>query len=225
MTATTRSGRAVTLIELLVVISIITLLAALLGMMTPSITRSTNVQRAKVGIQLLSTVLELYHNDCGMYPDATNHNPDRSARAISPAEPDGEAPTNADWRFYVTVTDETAGSKQARRCTQLVGALCSTDLGWGNPQFFDVFKRKHLNGAGQLVDPWGRRYFYMSAVAYTYRNSSGNRPPGGTTITGRTGEPFHNAETYQVYSAGPDSETPPDSSHRAGTDDDDITNW
>ena len=228
MTATTRPNRAVTLVELLVVMSIITLLASMLVVMATSVTSRPNIQRAKADIQMLRAVLELYHNDCGMYPDAINHDPERSARAISPTEPDGEAPPKADPNTdsccYVTVADETMQSGR-RACTQLVAALCSTDLGWGNPQFFDHFTRKQLNGAGQLVDPWGRRYFYMSAVAYTYRNSPGNRPPGGTTITGRIGEPFHNADTYQIYSAGPDSETWPDSSHRAGTDDDDITNW
>ena len=243
-----RSSRAVTLVELLVVMSIITLLASMLVVMATSVTNRMGEARAKAGIQMLSAVLELYHGDCGMYPDAINHDPERHKRAVAirnlipwVPEPDGSYPMSghpdpkAVRKLYrkgrTKVTDETSKNGY-RECSELVAALCSTDLGWGNPRFFDHFKDDDLNpvdplthNGGQLVDPWRRRYFYMSAVAYRYRNVPSRKPGGGTTTNGLAGGPFHNPETYQIYSAGPNSETYPDDQNRAGTDEDDITNW
>ena len=229
-----RSSRAVTLVELLVVMSIITLLASMLVVMATSVTSRMSEDRARAGMQMLSAVLELYHGDCGMYPDAINHDPERYKRAVSdrnlilPLEENGNYPMssnpNVNRRLYLRVTDETARTG-SRICTQLVGALCSTDLGWGNPRFFDHFKNDDLNSGGQLVDPWDRRWFYMSAIAYRHRDVPSRKPGGGTTTNGLAGGSFHNPDTYQIYSAGPNSETYPDDQNRAGTDEDDITNW
>lgn len=229
-----RSSRAVTLVELLVVMSIITMLASMLVVMATSVTRRMSEDRTRAGIQMLRAVLELYRYDCGMYPDAINHDPLRHKRNLTPPnavemiEPNGNYPMsrnpNRDRGLYVNVTDETTRAGR-RPCTQLVGALCSPDLGWSNPQFFNHFKGKDLNRVGQLIDAWGRRYFYMSAVAYRYRNQDQGKPGGGTAANGRNGGPFHNADSYQIYSAGLNSETYWDHQNRAGTDEDDITNW
>jgi type II secretory pathway pseudopilin PulG len=241
----TRSTRAVTLVELLIVMSIITMLAAMLGVLSLSVTRRTSEDRAKATIYMLNAVLELYKNDCGIYPDAINHNPQRGMNDgaavmigdIEPGEGDGTYPWSTEpcsktRKLYWNVPDETKKNAGNRRCSQLVAALCSRALGWGNPQFFEHFKENSLNNTGQLIDSWGHRYFYMSADAYRYWEGTNGcpgggspRPGGGATTAGRGEGTFYNAGHYQIYSAGINGKTYPDFQNRGGTDEDDITNW
>jgi len=292
-----RSARAVTLIELLVVMSILAMLAGALGLLASSVSRTTNEQRARAMLHKLMAVLELYHEDCGQYPDAINHKPDRDLlpALVSNA---GDTPIgmpmipparvwDKDMWQYVIVTAEGPGSfpkssnpNESRslyesredqetgdivQYTELVWALCSTYKGWNNPQLFEHFKRsdtnfnggrqskavenylgktEHFNGlGGQLVDPWGRRIFYMSAAAYRRRDPDDeSKPASGTTAGGRSGGMFLNRETYQVYCAGEDGMSGLDRYNEGGLDIlnkydqhglstmadlpyDDITNW
>jgi|GEM_PF-2768430 len=238
--------RGVTLIELLVVMSIIAVLAGTLGLMAASVTRSMNEQKTWATIHKLAAVLELYHEDCGQYPDAINHDPSRGIHGttctshyeqyeISPVEPAGctcfthnagypeSTNPNGTRNLYQSYIDENTGEQVTY--SELVCALASTDKGWGNAQFFEHFKRGELNGRGALVDAWGRRIFYMSAVAY--RRFVINKPDSGSsgTTTGGGSGNFINADTYQIYSAGVNLSTKLDKYNKAGLEPDDLTNW
>jgi len=251
---TSRPKRGVTLVELLVVMSIIAVLAGTLGLMATSVARAMNEQKTWSIIHKLTAVIELYHEDCGQYPDAINHDPSRKLHAatcsmhykrneISPDEPAGctqgstttpcfehrpyypeSTNPNRMRPLYQSYIDE--NTQQPVECTELVCVLASPSRGWGNAQFFEHFKRSQLNGKGQLVDAWGRRIFYMSAVAYRrYVINDPDNISSGTTTGGIHGGSFINPDSYQIYSAGVNLCTPPDMFNQAGTEPDDLTNW
>ncbi|HUS58737.1 MAG TPA: prepilin-type N-terminal cleavage/methylation domain-containing protein [Planctomycetota bacterium] len=222
--------RGVTLIELLVVMSIIAVMAAMLGLVVPAVGSLMQEARAKADLQMLASVVELYRKDCNVYPDAINHNPRRGSEvtvikplqlvAVPPQEDGGTYPMSKDTSksrpLYQTLYDEVL--KMDMTYSELVWTLGTPQKGWANPQLFEVFKRKQVNAAGQLIDPFGRRFFYLSSVAYR------NKSPASGAVAGTDG-PFMNIGTYQIYSAGPNMTTYRDLDNKGGTDKDDITNW
>jgi prepilin-type N-terminal cleavage/methylation domain-containing protein len=226
-----RSRKAVTLVELLVVMSIIAMLAAVLGLAVPAIGDKVNESRARADMSKLMAVLEFYRKDCGEYPDAINHNPGRIESVILEVEPQGSYPRTDNpskmRSLYATHIDES--SNQLTQYSELVWTLGSTYNGWSNPRLWEFLERekvnfkKDINGVisgGQLIDPWGRRIFYMSCVAYR-RKASGTTAGGGSEASAA----FVNPGTYQIYSAGDNRSTPLDKTNRAGTDEDDLRNW
>ena len=233
---------AVTLIELLVVMSIISLLAGMLGLVVPAAGRRMGEARTKACMQKLTSVLQMYYDDCNQYPDAINHNPQRVVDAngsttVPRLEGAGTYPqTNRPTLtrpLYMKHFAENA--EDDRQYSELVWTLGSTLKGWGRPQFFEVFQEKDTNfsapkdagkvnidlaSGGQLVDGWGYRVFYLPACAY-------RRGGSGTVMILKGGAkgPFQNTNSFQMYSAGQDLKTPLDSGNTAGTEADDITNW
>lgn len=232
--------RGMTLIELLVVMSIIGLMAAMLGLVVPAAGRKMNESKTKANIQKLTALLQMYYDDCNQYPDAINHNPQRTADtitglcAVPPTEPDGQYPfTNktGNRRLYMSHYEETLSrtteEKDRRQLTELVWTLCSTLKGWGRPQFWETFTQRDLNSTGQLVDGWGRRLFYLPACAYR-RGTPTSVPPGGGSVMilkGAGKGPFQNTNSFQIYSPGENLCTPLDSDNKGGSEPDDITNW
>jgi len=225
------SNQGVTLVELLVVMSVITIMAAMLGLAVPRIGQMMQETKAKSEVQKLASVVELYRKDCGVYPDAINHNAGRTgdpndpsaAWAVPVAEVDGYYPCSKNptksRSLYQTYIDETDGKEHIY--TELVWTLGSTVKGWPNPQLFDFFqKSKQLNASGQLVDAFRRRLFYLSSAAYL----SNARTKSGA-LTSKGSKTFMNPGTYQIYSVGINMKTYLDSENKGGMDEDDINNW
>ncbi len=196
---TIRSNRAITLIELLVVMSIITLLAGMLGTMVPSVLSGMDLERTKANMAKLRAILELYYGDCGQYPDALNHDVGRGGTAMSEGGGGANSCQGEEGNF-----------------SELALALGTTCGGWNTPELLNHFKRRELDSAGGIVDAWGRRFGYVSAVKYK-KSKMGTTAGEGTT--------FVNPGKYQLYSAGPDTVTPRDAHNKAGTAEDDLRNW
>ena len=225
------TNHGVTLVELLVVMSIIAVLAAMLGLAVPAIGTLMQEAKAKSEVQKLAAVVELYRKDCGLYPDAINHDAGRSATAVPTREGGSSYPCSkgaGSRSLYQKYIDETV--KEERQYSELVWTLGTNVKGWANPQLFEMFRYQQLNliikrddggritdfAGGQLVDTFGRRLFYLSSVAY--RNA-------GTRSGAVSGGLFMNVGTFQVYSAGANLSTGLDNINAGGKDKDDINNW
>ena len=227
MNTAIKNTRAMTLVELLVVMTIIAIMAAMLGLVVPSVTRRMNEAASRTNINKLIAVLQLYYEDSGQYPDAINHNPQRTVQDVPANEGNGTYPnsTVAGSRpLYGSYYIEGWGRMSV---SELVGTLGGTTKGWGRPQFADVFNRNRdltVGSAGgkQLCDGWGRRIFYLPYYAY-------RMGPGGSgavmILKNKQKGPFQNGNSYQIYSAGENMKTGLDSDNKGGTDVDDITNW
>jgi len=232
MKATIRNTRAMTLVELLVVMTIIAIMAAMLGLVVPSVTRRMNEAASRANINKLIAILQLYYEDCGQYPDAINHNPQRKVQDVPTHDDNGTYPNSTVAGNRLLYGDYYIESWGRMSVSELVGTLGGTTKGWGRPQFAEVFNRHRDLTVGilvdvtykekQLCDGWGRRIFYLPYYAY-------RMGPGGSgavmILKNKQKGPFQNGNSYQIYSAGENLKTGLDSDNKGGTDVDDITNW
>jgi len=201
-----------TLIELLTVITIMTMMATILGLVVPSIGRGINNTRARADIQKLMMVLLGYNSDTSTYPDAKNHQ-FTSGNSIDRVRPEPNDKSASGFSASGVTRTANDDNNRSQKYTTLVWALGTTQGGWGRPTFFDAFTSSDLNRDGALVDPWATPYAYISKHAY--------EDDYGTKL----GDTVLNPESYQIYSAGSNRLTYTDTSRKAGTEDGDINCW
>ena len=219
-----------TLVELLVVMTVIAVMAAMLGLVVPSVTKHSAEAATRTAINKLIATIQLYYEDCGQYPDAINHDPQRGVLDVPANEPAGTYPMTNELTksrpLYGTYFIEGWGSMP---CSELVGTLGGTTKGWGRPQLSDVFNRNRelTSKTKQLCDGWGRRLCYMPYFAYRTGTSASTKNSSGTAmiLKNKAKGPFQNPRSYQIYSAGQNMKTGFDYNNKGGTDVDDITNW
>ena len=222
-----RRCRAFTMAELLVVMAIITILAASLVVVVPSLRAYSMRRAAGADIHMMSIALQQYDEDCGSYP----------TKPYNPA--DAANPAQSDFIDYV-----------------LYRALCdvSSVSNWGGARPDWEFLRGESNARQQILDPWAVPYYYIPCTDYLsgvgvndptdgtlqynkqsslripncygttprlndYRGDTNTTPNDTGTPVDRTrprasysGPPpdinaFYNATTFQIHSKGPDQLT------------------
>jgi len=227
-----------TLVELLVVMTIIAVMSAMLGLVVPSVTKHSSEASSRATINKLIATIQLYYEDCGQYPDAINHDPQRATADVPAGEVSGTYPltnNSASSRavfgsYWIDGWSPIKADQPLLRCTELVATLGSTVKGWARPQLSEVFNRnRELNGTGQIADGWGRRIFYLPYFAYRIGDAKtkATQPGSGAVmiLKNKAKGPFQNLRSYQIYSAGENMKTGFDYDNKGGTDIDDITNW
>jgi len=167
MKKTAKKTRGMTLVETLVVMTIIALLASMIGLVVPRVSMRINESATKASMQKLICVLELYRKDCGQYPDAINHDPGRGGDGWTPSKyPDGETNEEPTKPILVPAVEgggtypQTINPKLSRplysrgydesvddqrQYSELVWALGTPMKGWGTPQLFEMFRRNQVN--------------------------------------------------------------------------------
>jgi len=201
-----------TLIELLTVITIMTLLATILGLVVPSVAKGINNTRARADIQKLMMVLLGYNNDTSTYPDARNHKL-TSGGADERMRPEPNDKSDLGFSEAGVIRTALDDNEREQKYTTLVWALGTARGGWGRPTLFDAFTSTDLNRYGAIVDPWATAYAYVSL--HDYEDDLGTQ----------LGDTVVNPESYQIYSSGPNKLTYSDTSRKAGSEHDDINSW
>jgi len=181
--------RGFTLIELLVVMGIIAVLASMLLPAMFAVSQQTKVSNTEALLKRIAVALDTYHKAYAYYPpDFINQN-----RPIVNLQGtlSGTPPT-----YTVVPTLTNAYPAEA-----LYYYLCHRYLSREHPmlnlRLSIEASDTQSNGLPEIIDSWGRPILYnrraFPAVADTEYNFAGN--------------PKHNAETYDLYSVGPDGQT------------------
>ncbi len=222
--STLRTARAgFTLIELLVVMGIIAILATMLLPTIFSVSQQSKIANTDALLKRLAVSLDVYFKSFAYYP------PDYLPTAAQIINFDGR--TTGSPPSYIKIT---LGGPAY--CSEtLYYFLCHRFL-TGEPML--QLKASECadineNGIPEVVDAWARPILYnrpkFPACADTYYNFAGN--------------PKHNAETFDLYSVGPDGQTGANDllpfsvktmadfhvkamdNTNDGTGDDDLRNW
>ena len=228
-----RLGCGVTLVEMMVVLGIMAVLVALIGVANWGIKSYPNAKRAMVDLHLIGMALRQYHKDVGAYPSAAFRAGGQATGAHS------------DSVLYEALTNPHAGGENRG------WAGATQDWGFArsrNVKTYTVGGRTYR----QIVDPWGHPYYYIANTDYLVgvrvHDPSDDTPPGRPNLFGATPTPddydpadrrrpppqyygppptrgvFHNPESFQIISKGPDGVTDTDACDR-GTAPDDINNF
>ena len=184
-------ARAFTLVELLIVIAIMAILATILLASLGAVRSAAKTTNAQSLIDRLGIGLNSYHRDFGYYP------------------PDYMPASGKYWSF---TSPPSLGA---------VGTAClPPESLWyclANPFLKDASPYVTLaggesedynkNGLREVVDGWGSPILYNRArfagKAATYYNFDGS----STQYDDTDGKPWHNKETFDLFSLGPDRTT------------------
>jgi len=99
----------------------------------------------------------------------------------------------ADTGHYPADDDGWSGSSSLREALE---NGCSSDEGWNGP--YMEFKDKEVSNRGELLDPWHKGKSDTVHV-YVYR--------ANIDLDSRTFPPYHNVNSYDIYSRGFDGRT------------------
>jgi prepilin-type N-terminal cleavage/methylation domain-containing protein len=195
-----RQRRGFTLIELLVVLSII---AVLLGLLFPAISFVQGIakkNKARALIAQIQGALNLYKDSQGTYPDAIKQG----------ADPVNDPPLTAETPYPTNVPLDLTGTAVDDAAVCLIRALRLAD--------YDTFRMSDsAKPLKQITDPWGKVVRYRPAKFYPFDT-------GVTKGHIDSAEP-PNAQSYQLWSLGPneiDDASLPTSTTAYG---DDIVSW
>ncbi len=176
---------AFTLIELLVVIAIIALLAGILLPVAGSVMENARKVTAKNTIVQVIAAVKNYQTDYGMYPVLT------TSVASKDTTVGGTVNANAELFSILRATDVASTSPNTRRNVYFEGKDVKTPSKPKDGFLPTGGSTTGNNGAaltvGDLIDPWGNRYFicydsgYTDQVANPYGSSgpSANNDDGG----------------------------------------------
>ncbi len=176
---------AFTLIELLVVISIIAVLAGLLLPVTGSVMENARKTSAKSTEMQIVASIKSYQTDYGVYPVLTTTTSGMDTTV------GGSVGANAELFGVLRATDSVASSPNTRRVVYFEGKDVKTPSkpkdGFLPTGGSTTGNNNQTLTVGDLVDPWGNRYFvcydsgYTDQVAHPYASSpsSSNDDGGG----------------------------------------------
>lgn len=195
MKTTSRHGRAAfTLIELMAVITIIVILAGIVVGGMGYVNEKQAREKAKVQIALLSKALEEYKLDNGIYPPTDNKTGTFTTKGTI---------TSSILFDYLYWDSDRDGSGPPQDTDQKIYVPeldpANNKQGWTTG----------TAGKGTTItDPWGNQYCYRSAIGKP--NAQGVASPNNNTQN----------PDFDLWSAGKDGKTVPDSNTDASNKDD-----
>jgi general secretion pathway protein G len=204
MKITQRNGRAAfTLIELMAVITIIVILAGLVVGGLGFVTERQAKEKAKVQIALLSKAIEEYKLDMGTYPPTGNSGANSAALYVALFyEGYDYAQKNSPETWVKTVGSNTAFPKSTKIYLPDLDPT-STKQGWVT----SVLPPAKPPTSSPILDPWGKEYFYRTAVSASGSANTATQNPD-----------------FDLWSMGKDGKTKPETPTDV-TNKDDIRNF
>jgi len=168
--------RAFTIIELLIVMTIILVLAGLILVTSGYVQNKAARSRAEVEIAAISTALENYQTDNGVYPSNAD------TRALNPAtmNPNSYKPASSYLYSQITGDDDANPLTPASPATRnYLGSALKPNLLAPNPPGPNTY----------LQDPFRNSYGYSTARAGDPEGSIGNNPTFDLWSTGNSTDP------------------------------------
>ncbi|NQU44142.1 prepilin-type N-terminal cleavage/methylation domain-containing protein [bacterium] len=214
-----RSHSGVTIVELTIVILIMSILASIGVTVYSGHVERARFAVARSDIQQIEFAATRYQVDLGEYPLSSSGNPTAFG-------------TN-DYDPVLSSTGTTAGSGYLMLC--LLRSFSGNADALASPRWMGPYLDVQTDQLGDvngdpvtaslglpeinLLDPWGRPYYYVRSSEYADFNAT--HPPDDSPFL----EEFYNPSTFQVFTLGPDGLPDPPASNEGGLGIDDINNF
>jgi type II secretory pathway pseudopilin PulG len=201
-------------IELLVVIGIIIIIASISVPAYISIKNNQKEKQAANEIKLIDEAIQRFRDDFGDYP---NQN---ILESNSAGLTDSEKSLNQGNEILVACLYSVLPDKQSKSSYLHIGLT-----GEGGVNLADA----DSDGKKELLDPWGKPYFYFPNTDYASSVSHSYGTPGLNSITAsakaKSSGSYYRLTSYQIWSMGKNMKNDTNTSAAGSQDDDDIVNW